>query len=358
EQLDLRADIYSFAILVFHMLVGQLPFDGSMPLALMQLQMREDLPEVHRLRPGIPPALTAVLRRASAVEPIRRPASMKELLEQLESVAVPVRTAPGLDTRARPERERSGTTTDALDQLVTGPLEGLISRPGVKPPPVPVDPEAETAELPIGDTGMLLHRTEELLRTTDAPAELISHVSDSPLSRPGATPPSGDMLISRKIEQAETEAVGDSQASKPLTEIKIDLTGIDVEVLTPEQMAQREIEDIYQRARRVWARGQGRFLLGVTDYILIADAYARAEASGLELDDQGREMLLRGALEYDHEVDFWWSALADEDRRRWVALHALRSENAPARVRALERLASVKDAQPPQIPRMVAQALQ
>lgn len=356
DQLDFKADIYSFAILMFHMLVGQLPFDGNMPLALMQLQMHEDMPELHGLRPGLPPALTAVLRRASAIEPVRRPATMKDLLEQLESVITPGRSAPSLDTSSRPTRDT--LATGPLDQLLTGPLDGLISRPSVKPPPIPADPDAETATLPVEDAGAILKRTGELPRKADKPDELISRVGDNLLSRPGVTPPPGDMLISRKITEAETEDIGTPRDSKLLTEIKIDLTGIDVEVLTPEQMARREIEDIYQRARRAWARGQGRFLLGVTDYILIADAYARAEADQLALDDQGREMLLRGALEYDHEVDYWWSALADEDRRRWVALHALRSENAPARVRALDRLALVKDAQPPQIPKLVAQALQ
>jgi serine/threonine-protein kinase len=362
DQLDLRADIYSFAILVFHMLIGQLPFDGSMPLALMQLQMREDLPEVHRLRPGIPSALTAVLRRASAVEPIQRPASMKDLLEQLEAVTAPGRTAPGPDAAARPVGERASAGTGPLEHLLTGPVDQLISRTDAKAAasaePASPDRETETGVPLVRDYGDLLEDTGDLLRAAEIDRELISRVSDEPLSRPGAAPPPDDRLISRRISEAQTEEIDASRAGKPLTEIKIDLTGLDVEVLTPEQMARREIEDIYQRARRAWARGQGRFLLGVTDYILIADAYAQAEANSLTLDDQGREMLLRGALEYDHEVDFWWAALADDDRRRWVALHALRSENAPARVRALERLAAVKDAQPPQIPRLVAQALQ
>jgi hypothetical protein len=68
------------------------------------------------------------------------------------------------------------------------------------------------------------------------------------------------------------------------------------------------------------------------------------------------QVLLRGAIEYDHDVDYWWERLSDESRR-WVSLHALRSENAPARVRALERLAWLPD-EIGVIPLQIAQALQ
>src|SRR5262249_21602707 len=77
----------------------------------------------------------------------------------------------------------------------------------------------------------------------------------------------------------------------------------------------------------------------------------------LDIDESGTEMMLRGALEYDHDIETWWNKLND-DSRRLVALHALLSESAPARVRALQRLETLPDAETPQIPRLVAQQLQ
>jgi serine/threonine-protein kinase len=124
-----------------------------------------------------------------------------------------------------------------------------------------------------------------------------------------------------------------------------------------EMAEQREAQDIYNKARRAWANGQGRFLLGVTHFMLMNDYYRRADELGLELDEAGMQMLLRGALEYDHDIDQWWNKL-DDPNRRWVALHAIRSGSAPARTRALYRLETLPDSDPPKIPTLVAQTLQ
>jgi serine/threonine protein kinase len=76
-----------------------------------------------------------------------------------------------------------------------------------------------------------------------------------------------------------------------------------------------EAVDIYSRARHVWAGGQGRFLLGVTHFMLMSNYYRNAGKYGLSIDAEGYQMLLRGALEYDRDVDFWWKMLDDDDRR-------------------------------------------
>jgi hypothetical protein len=173
-----------------------------------------------------------------------------------------------------------------------------------------------------------------------------------------------DSLITGPLEGLISKPLPQAEAAKPAADLDSLITGpLDglisrpMPALTPQELARREVLDVYQKARRAYARGQGRFVLGVTDYNLIADEYAHAEQYGLELDDGGLQMLLRGALEYDHEVDFWWAKL-DDDARRWTALHALRGENAAARERALERLLTVPDADAPLIPKQVAQALQ
>jgi serine/threonine-protein kinase len=322
DVLDHRADIYSFAILIFHMITGQLPFDATMPLALTQLQLNENIPDVKNVRPELPDALNLVLRYASQLDINRRPNSIRDVLQRLEAVTTGGRMLPSRDTAVPPSVPQS-LDTQPLDQLISGPIEGLISRPP--------DKVSDTLEI----------------------EELISGPIENLISRPINSDEflGDDNLISRPVDKV-------SKPRDEISELKIDVSDLGaVPMVAPEDMARREAEDIFQRARRQWARGQGRFSLGVTDYILIADYYARAEEYGLELDEAGMQMLLRGALEYDHNIDLWWKQLNDESRR-WTTLHALRSENAPARVRALQRLETLPDADIPVIPKLVAQALQ
>jgi serine/threonine-protein kinase len=322
DVLDHRADIYSFAILVFHMVTGQLPFDATMPLALTQLQLNQSIPDVRNVRPELPDTLNTVLRYASQLEINHRPNSIRDVVQRLELVTANGQAATSLDTVTVPGVTPSLDTRE-LNDFITGPIEGLISRP----------PDKDT-------------RTIEI-------EELISGPIENLISRPvNAEEFFGEgNLISRPVDKV-------SKPADEISELKIDISDLGaIPVVTPEAMEKREAEDIYQRARRQWARGQGRFSLGVTDYILIAGYYARAEENGLELDESGMQMLLRGALEYDQEIDLWWDKLNDESRR-WTTLHALRSENAPARVRALQRLETLPDADIPTIPKLVAQALQ
>ncbi|MCB9453342.1 MAG: protein kinase [Anaerolineaceae bacterium] len=245
SEIDHRADIYSFTILLFHMITGEMPFDATTSLALKQIQFQEDLPELEKLELDLAEALTPVLRRGTALDPNTRPNTVGELVNQVE-----------------------------------------------------------TALNAVGAVGMSMAAADE--------------------SFVGA--------------------------------ITVDLSNVITE-LDPEAITRQEALDIFERARRAWAHGQGRFLLGISHFMVMNDAYMNAETLGLELDEDGMQMLLRGALEYDHEVDYWWEKL-DNESRRWVALHAVRSESAPARTRALYRLETLPDSDPPRIAPNVAQALQ
>ncbi|HYO88446.1 MAG TPA: serine/threonine-protein kinase [Candidatus Limnocylindrales bacterium] len=370
DVLDRRADIYSFAILVFHMLTGQLPFDAAYPLALKQLQQNEELPDVRSLRPGLPEALNEVLRRASKLELAERTNSMDEVIAGIDRVLMSGRVPISLDTTTgrASATASAGRTTSAFDQMISGPLDGLISGPidGLITGPLASPTEAETRSLDALITGPLndLITTRPLPSTKEsetAPLDaLITGPIDGLISKPVPSMRGGDIdsLITGPIDGlVSRKAAGSGNIDSLITGPIDGLVSRPMPLMSPEELARREALDIYQKARRAYARGQGRFLLGVTDYILIASDYAQAEQFGLELDDAGLQMLLRGALEYDYELDFWWGKL-DDDARRWTALHALRGENAAARERALLRLAGVPDAEPPIIPKQVAQALQ
>lgn len=169
------------------------------------------------------------------------------------------------------------------------------------------------------------------------------------------------MEAMRAALQPELDMMGYSE-----TEL-LGLSGAGEDLYPPVEIGsapQIEAVELYNRARLAWQGGQGRFLLGVTHFMLMADYFHEKlnkpeEAEDLLelLDETGYQVLLRGAIEYDHQADYWWDFLND-DNRRWVCLHALRSENAPARIRALYRLETLPDKdEAPEIPRLVAQAL-
>src|SRR5690606_1033923 len=58
-------------------------------LAIKQLQFQEDLPNLDKIRPSLPEALTPVLRRGTALNPAMRPPSVMALMNDLEQVLAP-----------------------------------------------------------------------------------------------------------------------------------------------------------------------------------------------------------------------------------------------------------------------------
>ncbi|WP_433030311.1 protein kinase domain-containing protein [Actinomycetospora sp. CA-053990] len=68
---DRRADVYALAVVLYEILVGRPPFDGDMPAMLHQhLNVDPQPPSVRR--PGLPPALDAVVLRGLAKRPGER----------------------------------------------------------------------------------------------------------------------------------------------------------------------------------------------------------------------------------------------------------------------------------------------
>jgi len=85
DRLDARSDIYSFAILVYEALSGQLPFHANTSMEYIQKQLTEAPPSIVTVAPRLPPAVGEVLRRGMAKERAQRPARATELIDALEA---------------------------------------------------------------------------------------------------------------------------------------------------------------------------------------------------------------------------------------------------------------------------------
>jgi hypothetical protein len=78
RRVDARSDVYSLACVVYEMLVGDPPFLGSSPRAIMARHALDPVPSVRTARPEIPDHLEAALRRGLAKVPGDRFASAGE----------------------------------------------------------------------------------------------------------------------------------------------------------------------------------------------------------------------------------------------------------------------------------------
>lgn len=69
---DGRSDVYSLAIVAYHMLAGKPPFHGATPQATLYAHVQQPLPDPRAANPALSPALTTVLQTGAAKSPERR----------------------------------------------------------------------------------------------------------------------------------------------------------------------------------------------------------------------------------------------------------------------------------------------
>src|SRR5262249_33548792 len=99
EEIDARSDLYSVGVLLFRLLVGELPFKGKSITTLMYKHVHEPPPRLTQLDSTLPRPLMAIVDRLLAKHPDERFQSAVELLEALRNVSAervwPAGTSPG-----------------------------------------------------------------------------------------------------------------------------------------------------------------------------------------------------------------------------------------------------------------------
>ncbi len=81
-----QSDLYSLGIVLYEMLVGEVPFKGENQVAVAMRHVREELPDVQVRRPEVSASLAAVIDRATAKDLRERYRSDEELIADLEDV--------------------------------------------------------------------------------------------------------------------------------------------------------------------------------------------------------------------------------------------------------------------------------
>ncbi|MHB8417688.1 MAG: serine/threonine-protein kinase [Myxococcales bacterium] len=175
SDVDHRADIYAFGVLLFTMLAGRLPFDDENVTRLSLLVIRQPAPPVGEFTAGgepIPHALQALVARCLAKEPQSRPASMLEVFEGIQALL-------GGEATPEPRRRRGRAAAGAVAAaalLVLGGWLALRPRPSVVEPPhaLKAAPAMVTLDLRSTPAGAQVTRvdTGEILGNTPVTRDL------------------------------------------------------------------------------------------------------------------------------------------------------------------------------------------
>lgn len=160
------SDVYAIGIVLFEMLTGQLPYNGSDQNELAMAHIREQVPHVHDLNKNVPSNLDWVINKVMSKDPSARYRTADQLgrilisyQKQLQEAAAPtpastplptapplgpaVTQQPGLPQGAPPPVAPSGSSGPVVNPLTARPPGGAASstaQPVFTPPPVVTPP--------------------------------------------------------------------------------------------------------------------------------------------------------------------------------------------------------------------------
>ncbi|MCC7446142.1 MAG: protein kinase [Anaerolineae bacterium] len=243
-------------------------------------------------------------------------------------------------------------------------LAGVGTLAYMSPEQMTGDPLDERSDL--YSFGILLYETlvGHLPNINGQPWNLQQAMLNTPLPIPDDLPP-GVADILRKATAREP-ADRYENASRIIADLRMVLapkmrrtqtTEQPAPVTDPIMLALLEAHDLFDKAMERWSDGAGKFRLESGDFKYIDSYFREPEVWDIYLTEVAKRFLLRAALEHGYNLEHWWGQVTDVAEQRAVALQTLNSDVASARQRAIQRLMTIPDSDPPAIPIRVANVI-
>ena len=121
-RIDERADVYSFGVLLYEALTGQMPFPGEPGPELFHRIVNDAPPPMTLFHPELPPGLVGIIEKAMAKRPSDRYANLSLLLGSIEDALAPATPAPRLVTPI------AGVPAHALRESSSGKVQAVLKQ--------------------------------------------------------------------------------------------------------------------------------------------------------------------------------------------------------------------------------------